>query len=428
MSRKALPAMCVALMSAVLLVLPGTGCGTGEKEPPEVSRAREAIEDAWGQGGALVSLSLSLFSEHPTVPEARKHVFEALESPSPAIRLEAVRAMAAWHDPETADRFVALLGDSSPLIPLVAARALAEMGRDDGAELLRGAIRGPSGVLQFEICAALANIGDDTCLGKAERDLYAKDDEKSGAAAAVLAAYGEKARDMLRSAIRATRSIHGARRAPVITALGKVGDSSDVERVLPFASYRENVLEVFSALADLGGDRASEYLRSYLPLEDKPVARAAAATALVRMGVIEQDVLDVLGELAHSDEAAVRYRVASGLAGSPPNDDVSAVIAGLAGDPDPSVRKAAVMALFGRTDAAALEGAKLAWEAGREAQEGPAYEAALKALTVAARVDDEAAGALLVGALDSDNWAYVIEAALGLLERHEKKQQAPPAS
>ena len=151
-------------------------------------------------------------------------------------------------------------------------------------------------------------------------------------------------------------------------------------------------------------------------------------TALVRMGVIDQDVLDVLGELAHSDEAAVRYRVASGLAGSPANDDVTAVIAGLAGDPDPAVRKAAVMALAGRTDAAALEGAKLAWEAGKEAQEGPAYEAALKALTVAARVDDEAAGALLVGALDSDNWAYVLEAALGILERNVREQQSRPAA
>ncbi|RMF75829.1 MAG: hypothetical protein D6738_02805 [Acidobacteria bacterium] len=426
MSRKALPAFCrLAIAVLVVPLVLVAGCGVTDKEPPEVGQARGVIEDAWGQGGALVNLALSLFEAHPAVPEARARVLESLESPSPAIRVAATRVLAAWKDPETADRLVALLDDSSPLVPLVAARALAEMGRDEGRDRLLGAIRGPEGELQVEICAALARIGDETCLSEAAKDVYAKDDARSAAAAAVLGAYGEKGRDVLREAIRASRKIYGARRAPVILALGRVGDESDIDRLLPFAAYRENVLEVLSALANIGGERAREYLRSYLPLKDKPVARAAAATALARMGDVEQDVIDVLSELAMSDETGVRYRVADGLRDAQGGEAVSTVLAGLAGDPDPAVRKAAVLALLGRTDDAALQGARFAWEAGREAQEGPAYEAALKALTVASRIPGEAAWNLLVEALGSDNWGYLLEGALGILEHNEMRKAQP---
>ena len=425
MSRNAPPAVIVMLAAALCVMLVAGGCGPSHKEPPEVARARETLDDAWSQGGALVTLSLSLFAENPAVPEARAKVLEALDSPSPAVRLEAARAMAAWKDPGTADRFVALLEDDSPLVPLVAARALAQLGRADGRDRLTTALRGADGALQVEVCEALANIGDETCLAEAARDVYDRNAEKSAAAAAVLAAYGEKGRDVLREAIRSPKRIYGARRAPVITALGRVGDASDVDRVLPFTAYRENLLAVLDALSHLGGDKAREHLRSYLPLEDKPVARAAAATALARMGDLDPPVPEVLDELSRSPESAVRYRVADGLREAPGDGRISALLARLAGDEDPAVRKAAVLALEGRTDAAALDGARAAFDAGRDAEQGPAYDAALMALNLAGRIPGEEAEKLLVEALDSENWGYALEAALGILEHNEMREARP---
>jgi HEAT repeat protein len=398
------------LIAAVLLLI---GCGGPPPVPPEIAKARQTLSEGWDQGGTLSVVQLTLYAQHPGLEAARPHIEAALDSPSPALTMEAVRTLAAWEDDSAVPLLKPLLEADSEALRLTAARALAQLGDASGQQVLEGAIRSSDGTLRPDVCGALANLEPNACVEQAEEDLTAKDDAKQSSAAAALAANGgEEAVSVLREGLKKVR---GNDRAFVIEALAEVGDASDIERIEPYVKFRENAVAVIQALGRLGSPEAEPVLRPYLAMEDKPAARVEAAVSLAQIGITEQTVIDTLQEGALSDERGIRYRVASSLRGVG-GEEVATVLAGLAGDPNPGVRKAAVTSLLGRDSPVALQGAQLAWDAGKEAQEGASYEAALTALRVAAKVGGEDAEAMLEEALNSPNWAYALQAAMGLLE------------
>ncbi|RMG45097.1 MAG: HEAT repeat domain-containing protein [Acidobacteria bacterium] len=410
----------IAGAAAALLAASGVACGPGE--PREVAEARRQIEEAWQGGPQLKVLVLTLAADHPGLPEADPLIDEALASPSFEMRREAVATLARWGTPGATDRIRPLLEDGNELVRRAAARALARLGDGSGRELLEKARRTAEGVLDTETCAALAAIGSRVCAEEAERDINSEDGVKVAAAAAALEAAGDdRARLVLRGALKAQ---HGERRAPVIEALGAIGGAEDVAAILPYARYRENVIAVIRALGRLGGDQAVAKLRTYLTAED-PVGRVEAAGALLRAGVLDDAVRKAIDAAVASDREEVRYRAAEALARAPEGTDVTAWLVRLAGDASAQVRRVAVTALADRGGDGALEGFRAAWQASREAQEGAAYTAALEALRGAARLDGEPARALLAEGLESPNWAHTIQAAFGLLEQQHRAAAAP---
>ncbi len=403
----------------VLLVLGFlAACSSAPKQPTELEQARKLLDEAWGMGGNGQVLVVSLLYDYPDLAYAKEKVVEAARSPSLSLKVEGARVLARWADPGTKDLLLELLKDDNDVVRLIAARTLARLGDASGKEILEGAIRDADGALEPDVCAALHAIGEDTCLAPAIKDLVAKDDAKSAAAAAVLGEIGtDKARNALR---RKLMNLYKQRRNPAIAALAEIGNPKDVAAVVPFANYKDNLLAVIDALGTFGGDQAVQHLRGWLAQKKDPVVRVAAACALVQAGVVDDDVVAALEEGASSDNKAVRAKVARGLRGSRADGKVAAVLAKLCEDPEPSIRRDALLALEGRVDASVLPALRKAWEMGRESnQEGPEYESALLALRLAAKVPGDEALALLEEGLASQNWAHNIEAALGILWRAE---------
>lgn len=410
----------LVLSTLALVALGAVACGGGPAaDPPEVVRAKQVLDEAWGEGGTVAQLSLSLFAGHPGLAEGRARLEEALKSSAPASRLEAVRALGAWGTNDVIPLLKPLVADASPAVAAAAARVLAGLGDATGRDFLAANVRDSNGNLQPETCVALAKLDAAACVSEALKDLGAKDASTSANAAATLGlAGGNEAREALRKALKAA---HGERRAPIIEALGRAGDpAQDIPYLMQLSGYRESAVSVVRALGYLGGDVAIGELRRFLGLDD-PGARVEAAIALLRAGVTDADVVSALTVGTTSDQAGLRYLVASNAAGLTKTPELEALVAGLAGDPEASVRAAAIRALRETPGAAALQGARFAWDAGKEAQEGAAYEAALDALVVAARTNDgDDAKAILMEALESPNWAYSLRAAMGILERHAK--------
>ena len=420
--RVSIPVM-LSLLALGLLV----ACSSGPKEPGEVEQAKKLLDEAWGMGSNGQVLVVSLLYDYPDLPYAHEKVAEAVKSPSLSLKVEGVRVLARWADPQTKELLSSLLADDNDVVKLTAARTLAMLGDDSGREILLGAMRDAEGALNPDVCAALHAIGDDSCLAPAVKELVAKDDAKSAAAAAVLGEIGtEKARQALRKKLL---NLYKERRNPAIAALAQIGNPGDVSAVLPFTNYRDNLLAVIEALGTFGGDQAVGQLRSYLAQKKDAVVRVAAACALAQAGVVDDAVVAALEEGASSDRKEIRARVARHLRGAKGDGQVTAVLAKLCEDPEPSIRRDALLALEGREDPSILPALRRAWEMGKDSnEEGPTYESALLALRRAAKVPGPEAMALLKEGLASQNWAHDIEAALGILWRAGHGMLGQPGS
>jgi HEAT repeat protein len=399
----------MALAAGAGLLL--AGC-TAEREPEEVGQARQVLEQGWAEPQVQL-IMLPLFAQHPGSEAALEKLEAALADPRPAIRREAAHALALWRDPATRELLMPLLDDDSKSVKLMAARALGQLGVAEAEPVLEEMKIDQDGQLRPDVCAALAEIDPESCVPVALEIMGAKETDRHESAAAALAAVGgEPAREALREGLEKLR---GEKRAPVIEALGEVGTEDDVDAVLKYIDFRENVIAVLEALGDLGGEKAVETLRRYLDVEDAG-ARAEAASALAQLGELDEPVVTALRETAASDQEGVRYILATRLQ-SGYGEAADEVLVELAGDESPLVRRAAVESMLADPSPALLPGARQAFEMGRDERQGQAYEAALQALLVLSRIPGEESQAILREALGSPNWAYSIQAALGLLDR-----------
>ncbi|MDH3283267.1 MAG: HEAT repeat domain-containing protein [Acidobacteriota bacterium] len=404
----------VRAVAALALGLAAVACGPAAESPIK-RQARANVDEGWQKGEPrLKLLTLSLLVDHERLAEAHAIVEEAVTSPSTAMRLDALGVLSEWEDPATVDVLRPLIEDSSDIVRLSAARLLARLGVPDGKPLLVEALRDRDGLLSVDTCAALAVIGSEECAEQAAEDLSARDADRVRAAAEALAATGgDRARDALRGALKKLR---GEKRASVIEALGRIGTAEDVARVVPFARYTVYVLAVIRALGDVGGDEAIRELQKYLSTND-PLAALEAAGALLKARGPSEDVLSVLDASIASDRKELRFLSARLLSSAPPRPETEVLLARLVGDADAQVRREALNGLTRGVSESSFPAVQAAWQATRSAHEGLAYEAAQRALVVAARIPGSAADDLLEEAMGSDNWAHVLQASLGLLGR-----------
>lgn len=404
----------VAVLVVTALTLALVACGP-PAEPEEVDLSTQLIQQYWAEGPNYQALALTLFQDYPDLPIVQEKLAGAEQGP---LQTEVVRVYAKSDSPEALAALQRLFAEGRGSAPLAAARVLAERGDASGKEMLAERLRDADGLLSPDYCAAMAAIEENACVDEAFKDLGEKKDAAKRAAAALV--LGSIDTDRSRQALRERlKDLHGEARVPVIEALAEVGDESDVERLLPLTKFSETVLPTLEALGHLGGEAAIEKLRTYLPLEDKPAARAQAALSLARLGQVDEEVTKALEAGAYSDDVSLRFMVARGLRGADYAAS-QALLAGLAQDPEASIRDAAMAAVMGQNDEYALAGAKEAYLKGAEAQQGQDYEAAMKALRVIGAVPGKEAQDLLTGALESFNAGYQMQAALALLDRQAR--------
>ena len=402
------------------------GCGpSAPKEPENVVEARKLLEEAWTTTGPQGKwLVLGCLSEAPHIGFAKGKAETVLKIDSKQLRLDSAQELAAWDDEETIKPiFAKLLEDEDELTRLYAAKVLAGFGDDAGIDLLKGHIRDKDGNLNSEYCGLLSKLGDNECFEMAKKELTSKSDNKSAAAAATLAEIGgPEAAKVLRARLG---NLHGARRAPAISALGLISEEpNDVPLILSYFRYKENVLAVIDALGDMGGEKAVAKLKKTLAVED-PLARTHAAGALAKLGVLDEEVLAALEDAVASDSVKIRYDAANLLAVAKPDPAVAKLLGKLAADDDPKVALQALRGLEEQVTAEQMPDLQAAWEKIKDAPGGAGYEASMKLLSVVTKVPGEDAESLLTETLKDQNWGRAVQAAIGIVARYEKDH--PPA-
>jgi HEAT repeat protein len=423
-TRFALVGLLAALLAVALL-----GCDGGTKEPEEVVKARELLEELWKTGGPNGKALMVACCEHvPGLGYCESKIDEALDTNSAPRLVDFLKRYAVWDDPSMKDRVEPLLDHESELVRVQAAKMLASWGDDAGLEILEKHIRSAEDApVNPEICGLAAQLGSEKCLVEAGNDLTSDDEEKSAAAAAALAEIGgANAAQILRQALG---QLHGEKRGPAIEALGEVSeDPADVDRVLEYFGYRENVIPVIHALGALGGETAEKRLREVLDTDDA-LSKTEAAGALARMDVMDEQVVSVFEEAIAAESDRIRFLAAEGLGQAPDTSARAAeLLAQLVGDDDLRVVRKALEGLKDKATQEQIAELEQAWNRLEDATEDAGYQESMDLLVVVSRVPGEKASAILQQALDNQNWGRVVQAAMGILERHQSAQPEAEAA
>jgi HEAT repeat protein len=419
----ALLALAVAALGVALI-----GCGGGPTEPPEVQKARKLLEELWNTGPNGQSLMVACCEHTPGLDYCESKLDQALKTRSPQRKVDVLRRFWSWDDPALADKVGPLLDSDNELVRVQAAKILASFGEAAGLEVLEAHIRSSEDApLNPEVCGLAAELGSQKCLEAAKQDLTADDENKSAAAANALAEIGgAEAAKVLRQGLE---ELHGEKRAPAIQALGQISeDPADVDRVLNYFRFRENVVAVIEALGALGGETAEEKLRGVLE-EDDPVATTEAAGALARMGVFDEPVQAAFEEAIGAESSRIRFLAAEGLGQlEQARPRAAELLAQLLEDEDLSVVGKALDGLKRHATQQQMDALEQAWERLADKGQEAGYEQSMELLVVVSGVPGDRSEALLVAALDNSNWGRAAQAALGLLERHQAAQGAESAA
>lgn len=403
-------------LSAALIA--GVGCDDTPPVPPKVEKARKLLDQLWGMGMNGQSLLMACCERTPGLGYCESKLDEALDTTSAQRKVDMLRRLSSWDDPGLTEHIRPLLDADSELVRVQAAKMLAAYGDAGGLDVLEAHVRSsPDAAVNPDVCGLAAALGSQICLAEAEKDLTAEDEEKSAAAAAALAEIGgAEAAKILRGSLD---DLRGEKRAPAIEALGEISeDPGDVDRVLKYFGYRENVLAVIRALGALGGDQAEERLREVLETDDA-VAKAEAAGALARMGVMDEAVAAAFDEAIGSDSSQIRYLAAKGLSRlDEQGPQAGELLARLLGDEDLRVVGAALDGLEVQATQAQMPALEQAWERLQDAGQDQGYQESMQLLVVISRIPGERSSAILEQALDNDDWGRTVQAALGILERH----------
>lgn len=415
-----------ALLLIGLTVLLASCGGGGPTEPPEVTKARNLLDELWKTGANGQLLMVACFSNFPGLDYCVPKYQEALNSNSARQQMEVMTRMDTWNEPAFKEMVRPLLDSEDEITALQAAKILAAYGDAAGLEILEKRIRSGQGdTLNPEVCGLAADLGSEVCLDEAAKDIRSEDEAKRVSAAAALAEIGgAEAAKILRDALGA---LHGEKRSAAIEALGEISeDPADVDWVLNYIGYRENVLAVIHALGDLGGEKAEDRLRKILESGDQ-LAEVEAAGALIEMGVLDEDVVAVIEEAAESDSEQMRYLAAKGLALAPESMTRTATLAAdMLDDESYKVVGAAISAMKGKATAEHIDALEAAWQRLKGSTDGEGYAESMELILVIAEVPGERSQGILVEALENMNWGRVAQAALAILERHE--EQAAPAA
>jgi HEAT repeat protein len=423
-TRFALVGLLTVSLAAALV-----GCDGGKKEPPEVVKARELLDELWNTGGPNGKALMVACCEHVAgLDYCESKIDEAFSTNSAPRLVDFLKRFAVWDDPSMKDKVKPMLDHDSELVRVQAAKMLAAWGDDSGLEILEAHIRSAEdSPVNPDVCGLAADLGSEKCLVEAGNDLTSEDDDKSAAAAAALAEIGgANAAQILRQALG---SLHGEKRGPAIEALGEISeDPADVDRVLEYLGYRENVIPVIHALGALGGEKAEKRLREVLETDDQ-LSKVEAAGAMARMDVMDEQVVAVFEEAIDAESDRIRYLAAGGLGQAPDSSAQAAeLLAQMLDDSDLRVVREAIEGLKGKVTQEQIPELEKAWNRLKDKGEDAGYQESMDLIVVIAQVPGEEAGALLAQALDNNNWGRVAQAAMAILDRRQSAQPAAEAA
>jgi HEAT repeat protein len=240
-------------------------------------------------------------------------LFPRLESTiDDSVLVAVLGALSGVHSPALEDRVLQLAGRVGGSIRRSALRAVARIPGPRAEVLLLRALADRDPGLQVEALDLLVMRGGDT----------------------------------VRTTLLAMLGVGDSLRYHVIRALGRLGRSEAVGPLVslfPLAALHERI-EILTALARLGGERAGEFLRQCLDQSQPEIRRVAAQGLAALAGA---DDLELLGRLARDSDWVVRSEAAQALGRFGPGP-AHPVLLDLARDLEPAVARTARAALAKR--------------------------------------------------------------------------------
>ncbi len=422
------------LSSAFLVLAVGllVGCGGGSSEPSEIADSRLMLDQSWEQGVNAQRVILELGRNTPGVGYISAKLDEVLAGTNRDLKLAAINLLVDWKDPQATAKITPLLQDSDELVKIAAAKALAKQGDPAGLEIIAGRILDGQQRLVPENCGLLAKLGDERCFDHVMKGLTDEDAPASAAAAAALGEMGgPKSIDLLRAAFGIDK-IREERRNPVIAALALISkEERDAKKIGSYVKNSENVLSAITALGDIGGEYAEKKLRATLGKAEKKndlYGGAAAAGALLNMGVQDEEILDVLSRALDSESEKVRYTAATGLADATMSPEVKTLLM-KAAESDGNSSNVAMEVLVKGADASLRPLFESVFNRFKGEQDaGPANAAVLAVVGISRLPAEDVDTFLATTTQDMDATLNVaIQAALSMMKRHEDAQAAKGA-
>jgi HEAT repeat protein len=353
----------------------------GLKSPDENVRIRALRAVTAASSGGTSNPYEETFINTPTYDIAVLAA-PALKDPSPEVRLEAARLLAAQPHSEAAAALGEALNDSDEAVATAAAVSLGRLGA--GGPFLADALGSSRSAVAVQAARSLGGLGSAARDALPALRAAAADSQPEVAAAArqALADIGKLAEPDLGMLTDPAASTHN--RCQSAHALGRLGMVSDRVLPAPLAAMKDKVADVrraaCTALAELGPAAAADSVPALIaafkdPVDPTPevaaedlarlepascpgliealqsddvVVRRLAARALYWMGKKATPAAAALTAALDDKAAAVRAQAADALAqiGPAASSAIPRLIA-LLDDPDKATRKAATDALAG---------------------------------------------------------------------------------
>ena len=270
-----------------------------------------------------------------------------LESPDPAARARAVRALRGPEAP-LAPLLVAER-DASPLVRRAAADAFATRGGPEAADALGKLLVDPVPEVAVAAAAGLAGMPSEPRARQRLVSAYADATPRGRAAIAdaldrigvsLREAIEAEARTLWERSVAALERGGGAARAGAAEETGASARAEAVQRLVPLVDPNRNRDRLLAAAAARGlgesGDAAARPVLETLLAEGDPFLAEAAATALGRLG--DPGAADALAAAATADPGRVANAAGEALAALPEAPEVGVALCELAvRSPDPAL-------------------------------------------------------------------------------------------
>jgi HEAT repeat protein len=360
-------------------------------------RAVRPLVELLGQAGLQEHASHGLVSVGFQDPAAFE---DGLRHPDDAVRAGTVRCL-SWIAPEGAVALVApLIHDPATEVRAETVAAIGRLGDEDAAMLLFELLGDESELIQESAMSALHHLSGERVLPLLVQALQNSEPAVRVRAAEALGRLREGA--TAPALVSAARDPRESVRRAALRALGEM-DAPEVVSVLRAGLSDESSLVRQQAAASLGKTGETEVAADLLPLlaDPDPKMRFVAVQALGRIGSAK--ALPALLLRLEDEDATVR-RAATAALGELRDARAARPLLRALGEPDLRGTAAEALRRLGATALAELE----------RAYGGASPEVRKLLVEIVGRLDDPAAGRLLLAALGDAEAAVRAEAALAM--------------